>query len=298
MDKDEKLSVLKRVAVALGFSSEEDLEKLEGGEKMDKELQKKLEELTGTVDKLKSDAELANNIAKHTTEITKAKDDVALKVVEAEVGKLEGDDVRIQALKNLIKETREGFEKSNQTEEFQKFQDKLPEPLQKSFEGMDEEGKAKFIKSFGELEDKSNDVAKAIADLAKSNEDQKAVIQKMEKESAIKKIMEVDLVEMKGVVKLQDTAEAIYTLRKTDETAAKVILDQAIAMAKQVKASDTFKVLGADGDGEGGGAEAKLEKLAKKLHEDNPEMTFETAYDKVIQTHGELYADSLTEKEA
>lgn len=294
MDKDEKVSFVKKLIQFVGLSKQEivDISKLEEDDMTD--VEKKLAETVTKVEELTKGIELANSITKLSGDIAKASDADSLDSIEVEIGKLDKDDARVSDLTKSVKDAREGLKKTADNTVVEEFGKKLPESLKKVFTAMDADGKAEFIKGYSAPEDNAASaiVTKALEELEKSNKANVAKLEKMEKDADIQKMVEGDFA---GLANAQEVAESVYTLQKSDPAAAEVMTKNFKAMKEQLKKSNLFKVLGQDG--EGSSAEDKLEKLAKSRAEKDS-ITHAAAYAKVLTENPDLYQETLDQKEA
>lgn len=276
-----RASALEKVFAALGRDPAVALEALgvdpgeleeEIGGMSDENLEKRLEELEARNAALEQRLEARDAIAK-------AKDEADLDRVEV------GDD---EDLRDRVAARRAELAKAAGDEELAAFAKKLPEPLRGAFTKLDAEAKAKFMKDYGSAE-AGDPVAKAMVELTERNAALEKRVEAGERRDALAKL-KADL----GKAATDEQVEALYRLEKADPDAAATVREALRAALAQADAAGLFKELG-DGGGDESAA-GKLEALAKARAEKDG-VTYEEAYDRVIEEHKDLAAAAVNEEE-
>lgn len=276
MDHEEKRSLLERLGKMLGIEHAPVTKKeQEDDEDMTDEEKKQREELMGKVAKLELERDIAK--AADPTAITKVKEAIA----KAPEG------VRDELTKAADARETE-IAKAGQEAAYGDFRTKLPAPMQKAFDELDADGKAKFVKSF---QDEGDPVAKAVDKLSKENEALQKQVAKLTRSQALAAVRD----EVKDLAKADEIAEEVLKLREAGhEDLAKSVIERCRSAGKAIETSDVFKILGVNDAPEGSAAE-KLDKLAKaRATEDKS--TYEVAYSKVLQENPDLYVKFEADK--
>ncbi len=182
------------------------------------------------------------------------------------------------------------LDNASSTADLKKFRDELPEALQKSFDGMSSDDKAKFMKSFGKSAD-DDPVAKALETVTKANISLQKQVDQLTGDSVLAKAL-AEFEDLKGVVKLEEWVPNVLKLRKHDTDAADALVASTRALAKQAKEGGLFKLLGHGGNDGFGDADSELNKAIKKYRADHSDCeSDEVAATKVMEANPELYTN-------
>lgn len=192
------------------------------------------------------------------------------------------------------------LEKSTSKAEMTKFRDKLPGALQKAFDDMDEDERAAFMTKFSKSDenDPITKLSKALEDSSTENATLKKRLDAMEADTEITKA-EKEFESLAKYVNLKEFIPNVIKMRKLDKDAAEAFVTQTKAMAAQMADANIFSIFGKNGEGDSG-AEAKLEKLAKKYRAEHSDCASdEIAMAKVLDdpANADLYSQYNAEQE-
>lgn len=323
---EEQLTLVKSVLKTLGLTDEH-LSQIFKEETMPptvEEIMKRLEavELAKTI---------SDEVGRISFALSKKQTPEVLKALEADINKLDDKDTRKAILKEQLVDARKV--KNTQAAEDFKHQH-LPVEMHPAFDSMtagDQKGLMDKVSGNSQTDDtdSSDDeddedeegddeatkskkaskrlmkalgigkgvVAKGVAAVLAKNANLESKIQKLESESAIKKLMETDLAVLKGGVKLEPLAGAVMKLRTVDKEATDLMLTTIKSLAAQVKEAGLFKIAGQDGVE--ASASEQLQKKADELFEKSGgKITKAQAYVDAMKANTELYEKVQLEKKA
>lgn len=208
---------------------------------------------------------------------------------------IESDDVK-KAVASKIEKRREAIEAVDKAKAADEFREKLSPAMQKAFDDMDEKERERFM-STRKIDDKEPDpLQKALEAEAKKNEALAEKVARLEAAEDLRKVRD-EIKDLDGFVKsIDETAEDLHSLRKTDRAAADRMLETLRATAQKAREGGLFKVLGRDGTGDT--PSEKIDKAVKKYRETHADVTEAQAMAKVLEENPELYTEYLGEKEA
>lgn len=244
-------------------------------------------ELEEKVTKLQADIALAGAITKASIGLVKASKKEDFDAISAELAKMDEKNPEVIALKASVTDGLANLEKGTKKSGAEAFKTKLPKSLQKAFDEMDEKEQSAFMEKY-KADDKEDTLGKALDKLSKANDGMQERLDRYEKQDRISKLLNGDL---KDVPDAASLAESVIKLQDVDADAAKALVEKMKAQAAQLKEAGLFNVIGKDG-GEGASAEEKLEKMAKALSASD-KISFEKAYEKVMESNPDLYKATL-----
>jgi len=287
--KDERVGLWKRIGEYFGIS-EDDLALTKEVANVDTNVQKQLDDLTTEVGELKKAKATAESITTAVGSIAKAK---SVDEVNAVVAALKDADV-LKAVTDPAAERRIELDAQAGNAEVNAFREKLPESLQKTFDGMDADGRASFMKSYSVGD--SDPIVKALATVTATNESLIARLEKMEDAEDLRKAT-ADLDGLESVVDdIPAMAKTITSLRKTAPAAADDLLEKLRATSKRAADAGLFVIKGSDKGGVKN-ADERLDKAVAKYREIHPDVTAEVAMTKVLEEQPGLYNEHLDEKD-
>lgn len=225
-------------------------------------------------------------------------DEKARKQLDELIAKVAQVDSLVAKVDALAKENAALKAQAEKVSKHSEFRAQLPESVRKAFDEMSAEDQDNFVKRFGQPAAAAEDpIAKALEAKTKENEALAKRLEAIENERAIEKVR-AELKDLEGMVKVDELAETVLTLRKSGhDAAAKSIVEKFRATKAQLETSGLFKELGRAGQGEIGAIE-KVEALAKALRDKNPELTHAAAVAKVFENpdNAELYSAYKAER--
>lgn len=158
----------------------------------------------------------------------------------------------------------------------------------------DDEGDDDPEKGKGKVKGKKGEMEKRLTEEIKKREASDAKIAKFEEETEIRKIMDEDLKDVKGVAVMDTLAKAVHTLRKSDEGSTDTLVSVIKSLTAQLKKNNILiKQIGGDGSGEADPI-AKLDTIAKALAKSEG-ISYKAAYAKMLDSDPEaakLYEES------
>jgi len=289
---DDRVGFAKRFLTYMGISKADlDLEEEVIVDKDAQELKKQLDELQGKFDDLEKETAIAKSINTANDAIAVAK---SAEDVDKVIAGLEDVDV-IKAVTDIAAARKGVLAKSADDEVVKAFREKLPVPLQKAFDEMEDDDQKSFMKSYdGKKEDPTS---ATLAKMASALEAANTRLEKVEMDTREAEIVK-ELEDLEGIIKsVPDAAKMIAKTEKRDPDAGAEMLEYHKALAAQAKEKDFLKVIGQD-DGAIGDAEAELDKAVEKYRAEHPDVSEAEAMTKVLDADPELYDRYNIEKEA
>ena len=289
---DDRVGLAERILKYLGVGKDDlDLDKEVIVDKDATELRKELDELQEKFDALEKKTATAEAVSSANEGIAKAQ---SIEDVDKVIAGLEDVDI-IKAVTDSASDRKAELAKSADDAVVKAFRDKLPVPLQKAFDDMDEDDQKSFMKSYSGSDD--DPMAKTVEKLAGENDDLRGRLDKVEQRESEGEI-EKELAALDGIVpSVPEIAKRIARLRKTSPDEADAALVEYKALAKQAEEKgDLFKILGNDDDTPGD-AEAALDKAVEKHMAAHPDVTKEAAETAVLEADPALYDAYNEEKE-
>ena len=271
------------------------------------EISKKLEEVTTTLAKVQAEAAISKAIGNISIALSKSKKKKDVEEQDDEVEKLDKNDPRVGVLKGMITEL---LAKSAKHDEYAK---NLAGDEATKFGAMPMKEKDAYMSknpAEGAEEDEDEDgggagnetaTEKRLKEVMKKLDDSNAKVEKMEKETEIKKISDGELKGMEKVCKVSEVAEAIFKIRKSNAPEAELIVATLKKQAAENAVnSQILKEMGHAGAGiNSGSAEMKLDAQAAELAK-KESIPVSKAMGKILDTPegAELYKQMEEEKRA